>query len=302
MVICMCIDGLCATISLTHSHKTSLASRWYVFLSSLISTSSMAFVICATELRHWQKMNTQTDDQTSCCINVAWWGTITSCSAPSLAVRCYFVARSITCPHGVILSVYHAFAFDAAKKEMDAKSSNKADGHTPWFDRIPGTAFSAWISFFPIILVACVGLTKLLWAVNCGKLSDWGQSAAVVTTFAGGMYWLYAFVCDIIHTSQRRNESLTRRPTVTPTVVVHKLFESAKKSIPRLRTAQRKELPTRLRCERNPGVAARHLDIHQYRKSHWLQGSYTSHCFADKSKVSTSRLTLSSTRTRRRSS
>jgi hypothetical protein len=139
-------------------------------------------------------------------------------------VRCYFVARSITCLHGVILSVYHAFAFDAAKKEMDAKSSNKANGHTPGFDRIPGTAFSAWISFFPSILVACVGLTKLLWAVDCGKLSDWGQSAAVVTTLAGGMHWLYAFVCDIIHTSQRHNESLTRRPTV----VLHDLFESAK--------------------------------------------------------------------------
>jgi hypothetical protein len=170
----------------------------------------MAFVICASELRHWQDMNPQNGEQTSCCINVAWWGTITSCSAPSPALRCYFVARSITCLHGVILSTYHTFAFDAAKKEMDDTSSNKADGHTPGFDRIPGTAFSAWISFFPSILVACVGLTKLLWAVDCGKLSDWGQSAAVVTAFAGGMHWLYAFLCDIIHTSQRSNGSLVR--------------------------------------------------------------------------------------------
>jgi hypothetical protein len=72
--------------------------------------------------------------------------------------------------------------------------------------------------------MACVGLTKLLWAVDCGKLSDWGQSAAAVTTFAGGMHWLYAFVCDIIHTSQRRHESLTRHPSA----VVYDMFEEAK--------------------------------------------------------------------------
>jgi hypothetical protein len=301
MVICMCIDGLCATISLTNSHKTSLASRCYVFLSSSISTPSMAFVICATELRHWQKMNTQTDDQTSCCINVAWWGTITSCSAPSLAMRCYFVARSITCLHGVILSVYHTFAFDAAKKEMDDKVSNKADGHTPGCDRIPGTAFSAWISFFPSILVACVGLTKLLWAVDCGKVSDWGQSAAGVTTFAGGVYWLYAFVCDIIHTSQRRNESLTRRPTVAPTVVVHKLFESAKNQYLDYGRLNERSFLHALDAK---GILGLQQDIlisisigNRIGFKEAIQPLY-----ADKSKVSTSRLTLSSTRTRRRSS
>jgi hypothetical protein len=188
----------------------------------------MAFVICATELRHWQnKTNSQTSqtgDQQSCCINVAWWGTITSCSTPSLAMRCYFVARSITCLHGVVLSIYHTSTFDAAKKEADDKSSYKADGHTPGFDSIPGTAFSAWISFFPSILVACVGFTKLLWAIECGKLSDWGQSAAVVTTFAGGMHWLYAFVCDTIHTYQHHNGSLTRRPLAA----VYSLFGATK--------------------------------------------------------------------------
>jgi hypothetical protein len=216
MVTCMCIDGLCATISMTFSHKTALASRWYVFISSLIQVISMVFVICAIELCHWKgKIDSKTDDQTPCCTSVAWWGTITSCSAPSLAMRCYLVVRLFTSLHGSSLAIYHTFAFDAAKKEMDADSADQSDGHTSGFDRIPGTAFSSWISFMPSTLVACVGLTKLLWGVDCGRLSDWGQSAAVLTAFAGCMHWLYAFVRDVARTSQRCNDSLTRRPLAT---------------------------------------------------------------------------------------
>jgi hypothetical protein len=225
MVICMCIDGLCATISMTLSHKTSLASRWYVALSTSIQACSMAFVICAIELRGWQKKTKgQTDDQTSCCISVAWWGTITSCSAPSLAMRCYFVARSITCLHGVILAIYHTFKFDSAKKEMDDHTSKESDGHVPGFDSIPGTAFSAYISFFPNMLVACIGLTKLLWDVDCGKLSDWGQSAAVVTAFFGGMHWLYTFGDNVRRAWRRCNGSLINRLPA----VARDLFGAAK--------------------------------------------------------------------------
>lgn len=217
MTICMCIDGLCATLSMTLSSKTALASRWYVFLSSLMQLVSLVLMVSAAFLR------VDTSLSSECCTTISWWGNISSCHGPSTSTICYLVVRLTTWAHGTWLAVQQTAEFDLAKKEHDKSMFASSYDYRSRYEKLPATVFSVYCNFLASALVACLGLEKLLENLDTGHISDWGQSAALITAIAGISHWVYVLYHEF--PCLRKGYKLLGAP---PNQVPSKLFDKIK--------------------------------------------------------------------------
>jgi ankyrin repeat protein len=187
MTICMCVDGLCATITMTLSDKTTLASRWFVYLASIFQVLALILIFAALGL--WNDTATRTD----CCRTVVWWGVVSSCRKLPRTTICYFVARTITLLHGIYLALIQTSGFDKAKKLHDIRSARGSSDSHSGFERLPAPAFSTYWNSLPGVVLAWAGLEKLLSIADSGTISDWGQSAALITSIAGILHWGFVF-------------------------------------------------------------------------------------------------------------
>jgi ankyrin repeat protein len=187
MTICMCVDGLCATITMTLSDKTTLASRWFVYLASMFQILAMILIFATLGL--WNDAATRTD----CCTTVVWWGVVSSCRELPRTTICYFLARTITLLHGTYLALIQTSDFDEAKKLHDLRSARGSSDSRSGFERLPAPAFSAYWNSLPGMVLAWAGLEKHLRVADSGSISDWGQSAALITAIAGILHWGFVF-------------------------------------------------------------------------------------------------------------
>ena len=172
---------------MTLSDKIALASRWYIRISSVIQLVSLALMVVALT---WK---TSTPIATDCCDTVEWWGTTSSCSKFSATTIQYLSARFITCMHGTWLAMSQTSEFDEAKKVQDARRARGSEGNQSGFDRLPASALSVCWTSLPSMFVACASLEVLLRHADSGKMSDWGQSAALITAVVGILHWMFVF-------------------------------------------------------------------------------------------------------------
>jgi ankyrin repeat protein len=206
IIACICIDGVSALIMMTLSDKTALASRWYVYISGVIQT--LAFVVVGVALfRLLQRHEIGGWESTQCCVRVAWWGTISSCEGLSIGTIIYGVFRIATTIHAFTLAYQHMHQYDLAKKEQE--TAHAEDIPDLVFSRLPTTAFSKWLELLPCALLAAfsVEYTMSKQVSDSGAISDWGQSAAIVTATAGTLHWVYVLGLMVRHAPKSRHSN-----------------------------------------------------------------------------------------------
>jgi hypothetical protein len=204
IIACICIDGVSALIMMTLSDKTALASRWYVYISGVIQM--LAFVVVGIALfRLLQRHEIDDWESTQCCVRVAWWGTISSCEGLSIGTIIYGVFRIATTIHAFMLAYQHMHQYDLAKKEQE--TAHAEDIPDLVFSRLPTTAFSKWLELLPCALLAAfsVEYTMSKQVSDSGAISDWGQSAAIVTATAGTLHWVYVLGLMVRHAPKSRH-------------------------------------------------------------------------------------------------
>jgi hypothetical protein len=175
---------------MTLSDKTALASRWYVYISGVIQT--LAFVVVGVAFfRLSRRHEIGGRESTQCCVRIAWWGTISSCEVLSIGTIIYGVFRVATTIHAFMLAYQHMHQYDLAKKELETAHAEDVPDFV--FGHLPTTAFSKWLELLPCALLAAfsVEYTMNKQASDSGAVSDWGQSAAIVTATAGTLHWVY---------------------------------------------------------------------------------------------------------------
>jgi ankyrin repeat protein len=199
VIACLCIDCVSASVMMTLSDKTALASRWYVWIASLCQLAAFSVMMAALCLIS-PRYGHHAQESAQCCIRVVWWGIISSCEGSSSGAITYVVFRFLTTSHASILGLRHMRDYDLAKKEQN--SYDEKDNFDAEFSRFPATAFSKWLELIPcaFLAVSSIEQTMRRQVTDSGVIGDWGQSAAIITATTGCLHSSYVF-CKTIQSA-----------------------------------------------------------------------------------------------------
>ncbi|USW54175.1 Putative ankyrin repeat-containing domain superfamily [Septoria linicola] len=176
------------------SDKTTLSSRYFVWI---VMALRLLGVFCMIALLQTTG-NSQKDDRS---YELYWYGPMRPSDGATWPVWTALATRIISWTHDLVLvACKHTFAFNSGRK-----NSERTMIHSQ-YRLLPATSLPRHVECWPMIAGDVWVIEKIVTDLERGALSDWGQSAALVTALFVVLHWLYYYT-KLVWTSTKSQVS-----------------------------------------------------------------------------------------------
>lgn len=192
MMLCVHNIALAATLS----SKEALASRWYVWLVTVVHC--LAWAAGFNVIVRFPNQNFYCQDR-FCCLVTAF-PPLTSCPTESYdrlgGPLVYWISRLYNFIQSAVIALMRTAKFDSIEKidreHQRANDITRTRTITAYGD-LPSTAFSTWRGFalYPVVLIVAVETHISKHELTLPGCREWGQTTALVTCACGVGHWIW---------------------------------------------------------------------------------------------------------------
>ncbi|KAI5365967.1 putative ankyrin repeat-containing domain superfamily [Septoria linicola] len=196
LIAAISIDIASNGVRVSLSDKTTLASRHFVWISiTLRSFGIFCIIALVHSIREFQHHRQS--------YQIYWYGPINASYGASWPVWLVVAMRTISCIHDLLsLAWKQTFALDLGRKKAQ---NNRLYAQ---YHALPASVLSRHLECWPVIAVDVWTLEMLIRGRDHGKLSDWGQSAALIIALTSALHWI--FVVVNLSCARRRHRTFSR--------------------------------------------------------------------------------------------